>query len=189
MAIRSNPEQVTGPEDESTSEYDFWTFFQKGKQVMEWSRLIRFVLLGSRALEPYATLLVRVALGLFFAISGGNKLFVARHTQAMYRNAGRGQGSVPATDDLLRVCCRVRRRRCAKRRSPVQPGIRCFVGQYCCVAILTTKLSATPKALSPFNWLDDFLYLPEVLYVLFFVWLICSGPGRFSVDYWIASRL
>ena len=57
------------------------------------------------------------------------------------------------------------------------------------VAILTTKLSAMPKALSPFNWLDDFLYLPEVLYVLFFVWLICSGPGRFSVDYWIASRL
>jgi putative oxidoreductase len=57
------------------------------------------------------------------------------------------------------------------------------------VAILTTKLSAMPKGLSPLNWLDDFLYLPEVLYVLFFVWLICSGPGRFSVDYWIAGRL
>jgi len=25
--------------------------------------------------------------------------------------------------------------------------------------------------------------------VLFFVWLICSGPGRFSVDYWLAGRL
>ena len=35
------------------------------------------------------------------------------------------------------------------------------------VAILTTKLSAMPKGLSPLNWLDDFLYLPEVLYVLF----------------------
>ncbi|MGH9539670.1 MAG: hypothetical protein ACRD3H_17225, partial [Terriglobales bacterium] len=39
------------------------------------------------------------------------------------------------------------------------------------------------------SWLDDFLYLPEVLYVLFFIWLICSGPGRFSVDYWIAGKL
>jgi putative oxidoreductase len=45
------------------------------------------------------------------------------------------------------------------------------------------------KELSPFNWLDDFLYLPEVLYVLFFIWLICSGPGRFSVDYWLAATL
>jgi hypothetical protein len=39
------------------------------------------------------------------------------------------------------------------------------------------------------SWLDDFLYLPEVLYVLFFILLICSGPGRFSVDYWLAVSL
>jgi len=57
------------------------------------------------------------------------------------------------------------------------------------VAILTTKLSAMPKGLSPLNWLDDFLYLPEVLYVLSFIWLICSGPGKFSVDYWLALKL
>ena len=56
------------------------------------------------------------------------------------------------------------------------------------VAIVTTKLSAVPKGLSPLNWLDDFLYLPEVLYVLFFIWLICSGPGRLSVDYWLAGK-
>ena len=57
------------------------------------------------------------------------------------------------------------------------------------VAILTTKLSAMPKGLSPLNWLDDFLYLPEVLYVLFFTWLLCSGPGKFSVDYWLTGKL
>jgi putative oxidoreductase len=45
------------------------------------------------------------------------------------------------------------------------------------LAILTTKLSAMPKGLSPLNGLDDFLYLPEVLYVLFFIWLIC-WPGK-----------
>jgi putative oxidoreductase len=56
------------------------------------------------------------------------------------------------------------------------------------VAILTTSLSAIAKGLSPLNWLDDFLYLPEVLYVLFFIWLICSGPGKFSVDYWLAGK-
>jgi putative oxidoreductase len=45
------------------------------------------------------------------------------------------------------------------------------------------------KGLSPLSWLDDFLYLPEVLYVLFFSWLLCSGPGKFSIDYWLASKL
>jgi putative oxidoreductase len=57
------------------------------------------------------------------------------------------------------------------------------------VAIVTTELPAMPKGLSPLNWLDDFLYLPEVLYVLFFFWLICSGPGKFSVDYWLVGKL
>jgi putative oxidoreductase len=57
------------------------------------------------------------------------------------------------------------------------------------VAILTTRLSAMPKGLSPAQWLDNFLYLPEVLYVLFFIWLLCSGPGEFSVDYWLAGKL
>ena len=57
------------------------------------------------------------------------------------------------------------------------------------VAILTAKLSTMPKGLSPLNWLDDFLYLPEVLYMLFFIWLICSGPGNFSLDYWLAGEL
>jgi putative oxidoreductase len=57
------------------------------------------------------------------------------------------------------------------------------------VAILTTRLTGMPKGLSPLNWLDDLLYFPEVLYVLFFIWLICSGPGKFSVDYWLAGKL
>ena len=31
-------------------------------------------------------------------------------------------------------------------------------------------------------WLDDFLYLPEALYVIILIWLICSGPGPYSID-------
>jgi putative oxidoreductase len=57
------------------------------------------------------------------------------------------------------------------------------------VATLTNALSTMPKGLSPLTWLDDFLYLPEVLYVLFFIWLISSGPGKFSVDVWLAGKL
>ena len=57
------------------------------------------------------------------------------------------------------------------------------------VAIITSAVSTIPKGLSPVNWLDDFLYLPEVLYVIFFIWLLCAGPGKFSVDYWLAGKL
>src|SRR5256884_563037 len=57
------------------------------------------------------------------------------------------------------------------------------------VATLTSAVTTVPKGLSFLRWLDDFLYLPEVLYVLFFIWLICSGPGKFSVDYWLAGKL
>jgi len=47
---------------------------------MDWKRLIQFALSGSGDLEQYAILLVRVSIGLFFAISGANKLFVAGGT-------------------------------------------------------------------------------------------------------------
>jgi len=51
---------------------------------VDWKRLVQFALLGSSDLEQYAILLVRVSLGLFFAISGANRLFVAGGTKPVY---------------------------------------------------------------------------------------------------------
>jgi putative oxidoreductase len=53
-------------------------------QAVDWKRLVQFALLGSSDWEQYAILLVRVSLGLFFAISGANKLFVAGGTKPVY---------------------------------------------------------------------------------------------------------
>jgi len=50
---------------------------------VDWKRWVQFALLASSDLEPYAILLVRVSLGLFFAISGANKLFVAGSTKTV----------------------------------------------------------------------------------------------------------
>jgi putative oxidoreductase len=157
-------------------------------QEVDWKRLVQFALLGSSDLEQYAILLVRVSLGLFFAISGANKLFVAGSSQTMYETLVEAKAPFP------------------RLMTYFVSGVE-FVGGFllivgflsspACVAllvdmlvaILTSKLSAMPKGLSPLNWLDDFLYLPEVLYVLFFILLICFGPGKFSVDYWLAGKL
>ena len=155
---------------------------------MDWKRLVEFALLGSSNLEQCAILLVRVSLGLFFAISGANKLFVAGGTKPVYETLVEAKIPFP--------------RQTAYFVAGVEfvGGCLLTVGLFSCVACvallidmtvatLTNALSTMPKGLSPLNWLDDFLYLPEVLYVLFFLWLICSGPGKFSVDYWLAGKL
>ena len=155
---------------------------------MDWKRLVHFALLGSSDLEQYAILLVRLLLGLFFAISGAKKLFVASSTQTMYETLV--EAKVPFPRLMTYFVSGVE----FVGGSLLTVG---FLSSLACVAllvdmlvaILTTKLSAMPKGPSPLNWLDDFLYLPEVLYVLFFIWLICSGPGKFSVDYWLAGKL
>jgi len=155
---------------------------------MEWDRLARFVLLGSGDLEQYAILLVRLALGLFFAISGANKLFVASQTKAMYETLV--EAKVPFPRAMTYLVSLVEFAAGCLLAVGLLSSLACaalLVDML--VAILTAKLSGMPKGLSAFNWLDNFLYLPEVLYVLFFIWMICSGPGKFSVDYWLAGKL
>jgi len=56
------------------------------------------------------------------------------------------------------------------------------------VAIVTTAVR-TIEALSPLDWLSEFLYLPEVLYLVILVWLFFSGPGWLSVDHLILSKI
>ena len=155
---------------------------------MDWKRLVQFALQGSSDLEQYAILLVRVSIGLFFAISGANKRFVAGGTKPVYDTLV--QAKVPFPRQTAYFVSGVE----FVGGSLLTLG---FLSSVACVALmidmivatLTSAVSTLPKGLSPLSWLDDFLYLPEVLYVLFFVWLISSGPGTFSVDYWFAGKL
>jgi putative oxidoreductase len=157
-------------------------------QEVDWKRLIEFTLLGNGNLEQYAILLVRVSIGLFFAISGANKLFTAGGTKEVYDTLVKAKVPFPRQTAYfvagVEFVC----------GSLLAAGL---LSSFACVAllidmvvaVLTNTLATVPKGLSSLNWLDDVLYLPEVLYVLFFIWLICSGPGKFSVDYWLAGKL
>jgi putative oxidoreductase len=155
---------------------------------MDWKQLVQFALTGSSDLEQYAILLVRVSIGLFFAISGGNKLFVAGGTKPVYDTLV--QAKIPFPQQTAYFVASVE----CFGGSLVALGLLSSVACMALlidmvVATLTSAISTLPKGLSPLSLLDDFLYLPEVLYVLFFAWLICSGPGKFSVDYWLAGQL
>ena len=155
---------------------------------MDWKRLIEFALLGNGDVEQFAILLVRISIGLFFAISGANKLFSAGGIKPVYDTLVAAKIPFPrqtayfvagvefVCGSLLTV---------GFLSSPASVALMIDM----IVAILTNTLATVPKGLSRLNWLDDVLYLPEVLYVLFFIWLICSGPGKFSVDFWLAGKL
>lgn len=51
---------------------------------MDWKQFVQFSLLGSSDLEHYAMLLVRVSLGLFFAISGADKIALRSKVLRVY---------------------------------------------------------------------------------------------------------
>jgi putative oxidoreductase len=154
---------------------------------MKADALIRFLLLGKPAAAPFAILLARVAVGVFFAISGGEKLLVARHTQEMFATISGAGIPFPHLMTFVLSCVEF------------IGGSLLIIGLLTSLtaavltivmitAIITVQLAALPKSHSFLGWLDNFLYLPEVLYIVILVWLICSGPGRFSVDRLIARR-
>ena len=154
---------------------------------MKADALMRFILSGNRCLEEFAALLARISLGVFFAISGRNKLFVASQYKLMYETVVCAGIPFPHVmtyfvSSVEFVC-----------------GCLLIIGLLsilCCmafiidmiVAITTVQLATIANALSFVGWLDDFLYLPEVTYIIIFLLLISSGPGRLSVDHWIAVR-
>jgi putative oxidoreductase len=144
--------------------------------------------LGNRSWQEFAVLLARISLGAFFAISGGNKLFVAAHTQEMYKTIA--AAGIPFAHVMTYFVSSVE----------FICGLLLIIGllsSLCCialtfdmiVALATVQLATIAKGLSFIDWLDDFLYLPEVLYIIIFIWLICSGPGRVSVDYVVGRQM
>jgi putative oxidoreductase len=154
---------------------------------MKADALMRFLLLGNRSLEEFAVFLARISLGIFFAISGGNKLLVASQYKLMFETiVGAG---IPFPHVMTYFVSSVE----------FVCGCLLIIGllsTLCCmafiidmiVAITTVQFATIPKEISFIDGLDDFLYLAEVMYIIIFIWLISSGPGRFSVDHWIAVR-
>lgn len=154
---------------------------------MKADALMRFLLLGNRSLEEFAVFLARISLGIFFAISGGNKLLVASQYKLMFETiVGAG---IPFPHVMTYFVSSVE----------FVCGCLLIIGllsTLCCmafiidmiVAITTVQFATIPKEISFIDGLDDFLYLAEVMYIIIFIWLISSGPGRFSVDHWTAVR-
>jgi putative oxidoreductase len=59
-----------------------------------------------------------------------------------------------------------------------------------CVMIVATcdHCRSQHQSVSSLDWLAEFLYLPEVLYLVILIWLFFSGPGWLSVDHLVLSQ-
>ena len=99
---------------------------------MDWKRLVQFALLGSSDLEQYAILLVRVSIGLFFAISGGNKLFVAGGMKPVYDTLVKAKVPFPQQTAYFVSGVEFVGGSLADRGASFEPGLRGAIDRYDC---------------------------------------------------------
>jgi len=125
----------------------------------------------------------RLAVGLLFFLSGRGKLFVPKQREQMRETlvaAGVPFASVNAafvsTVEFVFGFLLI--------LGALTPLACVMLGGVMIAAIAT---SAIKNIKSPpiLGWLSEFLYLPEVLYLVILFWLLLSGPGWFSVDWFV----
>jgi putative oxidoreductase len=131
--------------------------------------------------EWLGILLARLAVGLLFFLSGRGKLFVPGRREQMRQTLIEAHVPFPELNALfvsiVEFVCG------ALLIFGALTPIACVIlGGVMIVAIATTTLRNV-KASSSLNWLSEFLYLPEVLYLVILIWLFFSGPGWLSIDH------
>jgi putative oxidoreductase len=147
---------------------------------------IQSALAKLRAAEWMPVTAVRVLIGVFFCISGGTKLFVPAHFSEMQQTMIESHIPFPHASVLF-VSLVEFASGGGLAVGLLTPLCALMLMGDMIVAIFTNRIG-TIHASGFLTWLDDFLYLPEVLYVLILLWLLFSGPGRYSVDGIMAGR-
>ena len=130
--------------------------------------------------QGMGVLLARLSVGLLFAISGGGKLFVSARREQMRQTIAAAGLPAPTISAVLISSVEF------MAGSFLVLG---FLTPLCCLLLIGNMLGALGTTVIPgmksssiLGWLGEFLYLPEVLYVVMLVWLLFSGPGWLSLD-------
>jgi putative oxidoreductase len=138
------------------------------------------LLQGLRAAEWIPMTAARILIGIFFCISGGTKFFVPAQFRVLEQTLIQSHIPFPHANALfvsmVEFACGA-----GLALGLLTPLSAAMLAGDMLVAIATNRIHSIQSS-GILAWLDDFLYLPEVLYILILVWLIFSGPGRYSVD-------
>jgi putative oxidoreductase len=147
---------------------------------------VRTFLAELHAWQWLGIFVARLAVGLLFFLSGRGKLFVPARREQMRETLREAHIPFPefnavfvSTVEFVFGALLV--------LGAVTPLACAMLSALMIVAIATIAIRNI-KASSPLGWLSEFLYLPEVPYLVILVWLFLAGPGWFSVDHLILSR-
>jgi putative oxidoreductase len=139
-----------------------------------------------KAAEWIPVTAARVLTGVFFCISGGAKLLVPSRFSELQQTMIQSHIPFPHASalfvSLVEFACGG-----GLVLGLLTPLCAVMLLGDMVVAILTNRIGSI-HASGFLAFLDDFLYLPEVLYVLILFWLLFSGPGPYSVDSMMARR-
>jgi putative oxidoreductase len=133
-----------------------------------------------RQWEWIGKLLARLAVGFLFVLSGSGKLFVPTRRQTMVETLRAAK--IPRPEINAAVASLVEFVFGAFLVIGFLTPLSCFMLICVMIGALITTVVPSIKAQSLFGWVGDFLYQPEVLYVVILVWLFFSGPGWLSTD-------
>ena len=140
-----------------------------------------------RAAEWMPITAARIVIGIFFCISGGTKLLVPAHFSVMEQTLVQSHIPFPHATalfvSLVEFVCGA-----GLVLGLLTPLCALLLTGNMIVAVATNRIYSIQTS-GLLAWLDDFLYLPEVLYVIILVWLIFSGSGRYGIDGLIARRV
>jgi putative oxidoreductase len=139
------------------------------------------------SLEWIGILVARVAVGTLFFLSGRAKLFVRERREQMRQTLIEAHVPFPNFNAVfvstVEFVCGL-----LLVIGALTPLACAVLGCVMIMAIATTAIRNT-KASCALGWLAEFLYLPEVIYLVILVWLFFSGPGWLSVDQLILSQI
>ena len=142
-----------------------------------------FSKLGSkkRQCEWLPLFIVRLCLGIFFILSGFFKIFDSQQHETLFKtltNSGIPFAAfnayfIPIIEILAGACVLL----------GFLTSLVSLILFILMVASLVIDRIASVTAHGGIKLIENFLYLPEVLYALMFLWLFFSGPGKLSFDF------
>jgi putative oxidoreductase len=141
---------------------------------------MRTLLTGLSEWQWLGAFMARMAVGLLFFLSGRGKFFVPERREQM-REALVAAGIPFASINAIFVSTVELVFGLLLILGALTPLACIMLGGVMVVAIGTSAIKNI-KSPTLLGWLSEFLYLPEVLYLVILFWLFLSGPGWLSVD-------
>jgi len=148
--------------------------------------IVRTILSELHASQWAGILLARLTVGSAFFLSGRGKLFVPERREQMRQTLRDAHVPLPELNTLfvstVEFVCGL------LLAAGAATPLACVMLSGTMIVAIATIAVRKIEGSSALAWLSEFLYLPEVLYLVILVWLFLAGAGRLSVDHFILSK-